>query len=178
MRLNDILARHDDESILLGMSLLYDVEEDREDYIEVLGRLRTMQPVETGMRIAIELLSDDGDDGFYDVSGHDGTMRRNSDREVDYELDFTSWEEWLGMEVETDTANRMQEVEILAHCLWSMTVVAFNPDDFDNMDETTEKGGVISMPLDDFFDEFEEFVSPGQDDFLDEFDESDNELEE
>jgi len=159
MRLIDLIEKHDDESILMGMGLSYNVVEEREDYRRVLGILRTTQP-ETGsrMRLCIKLIAND-EDGWYDVSGHDGTMRR--DVEVDYDLEYLPWEDWIGMEIEEGTLASMQEVEIIVHSLWNMTFVSFDPNDLQWVDGANEKDGVWSCPLEELPDGF-------LDDFLDE----------
>jgi len=151
VRLIDLIEKHSDESILMGMGLSYDLaDDDRECYKGVLGILRGLEPCEGSMTLSVRLLF--GEDGWYDVSGHDDTM--NGDVPVDFDLEYMPWEDWLGMEIEEETAATMPEIEIIVHCLWNMTIVSFNPADLEFIDGVNEKGGVWSMPFDDFRDEF------------------------
>ena len=41
--------------------------------------------------------------------------------EVSYGIEFTPWEEWLGMTIEPASLEAFDEVAILAHCLWERT---------------------------------------------------------
>lgn len=160
MRLVDLIEKHDDDSILMRMAMLYDIAEDREEFRRVLGVLRTIQPVDSEDELYVKLISNECD-GWYDVGSHDGTRHRNG-VPVDYELDYLPWNQWLGMKIENSTLFAMQEIEIIAHCLWTMTSISFDPDDLQWDNEFNEHGGVWTIPLDDLDEDT-------LDDLLDEF---------
>lgn len=162
MRLIDLIEKHDDDSILMRMAMLYDTAGDREEYRRVLGVLRTIRPASgSGMKLYVKLIANE-EDGWYDAGGHDGSTHRGGSP-VDYDLEYLPWDEWLGMAIEDSTLASMQEVEIIVHSLWNMTMVSFDPDDIQWEDGTHCKDGVWSVPLDDIDDDMLE-------DLLDEFD--------
>jgi len=67
-------------------------------------------------------------------SFQDGTTRRETAPEAEWDdergneeasfgIEFTDWAEWLGMEIDPQTADRYPELAIIGHCLWEMTFV-------------------------------------------------------
>jgi hypothetical protein len=104
--------------------------------------LRHLEPQITNTRILLEITEaeNENDDTYVDVHGKDGTTHQELEefkwyseqgktdmatREVKYALDFTPWEEWLGMQIDPSTLLEFSESEIIAHCLWEMTFHGF-----------------------------------------------------
>lgn len=89
------------------------------------------------LRICIETVTSDLDGTTYeDVSGKDGTTRRETSPQVEWNdeqgneetafaIELTDWAEWLGMAIDPDTVARLPELEIIGHCLWEMTFYGF-----------------------------------------------------
>lgn len=48
------------------------------------------------------------------------------DTKDEYAIEFVPWSEWLGMEISTETQVKYSELEILAHCLWEMTIAGYS----------------------------------------------------
>ena len=46
--------------------------------------------------------------------------------EVEYAIELSDWEEWLGMEIDGETAQNYSTSEIAAHCLWEMTFFGYD----------------------------------------------------
>lgn len=107
-------------------------EQSAGKYRDVFYGLKVMVPRHSEMRLAVcECRSEEGIS--FDVSGLDGTLCRELDgfdvsrypedanKEAGFGISSIKWEEWLSMEVESDTLNRLNAQEIVAHCLWEMT---------------------------------------------------------
>lgn len=94
------------------------------DYAEVYNELLALEPVGNATVIVIEEVEDEvADDGVYtDVFGIIDTVE---DFDTRYALDFTPWQEWLGMDIAAETLSAYTETEIIAHCLWEMTFMGF-----------------------------------------------------
>ncbi len=157
MKFKELVDRHawnDVQSILL---LLYpDEEKSIEGYRQVYETLRSLQPAETKLRICIKTVTDDFDGATYEhVSGKDGTTNRETAPEADWDdergnqeasfgIEFTDWAEWLGMEIDSETAARYSEPEIIGHCLWEMTFFGFSEDKIrkfmDDVEESVRSG--------------------------------------
>ena len=116
---------------------------NEDDYRQVFEELHTIKPVETKMRIVMEEIFDEYDKEYYThVSGKDGILNKESEpehfkdneignQETSYAIEYTPWEEWLDMEIDSSSSGRYSDLEIIAHCLWEMT--------FSGFDQTTIK---------------------------------------
>lgn len=49
----------------------------------------------------------------------------NNKTTISYALDFTPWEEWLGMDIDKESLQAFPETEIISHCLYEMTFYGF-----------------------------------------------------
>ncbi|MEW6586156.1 MAG: DUF6557 family protein [Nitrospirota bacterium] len=72
-----------------------------------------------GMKIRIEKVGR-GKNQYFDVCG----ICAKGDNQS-YALEYTSWAEWLGYEMEQRILKKMPREEIVAHCLWEMTFIGF-----------------------------------------------------
>ena len=162
-------------------------DEDLEDYEKVFFKLRAMDSVETKMRICLSYIDENdffppdiAGEPYWDIYGRDGTLNKETafsnnhelqewlDDETTYALDFTPWNEWLGMEIDGDCANdiRLTRADIASNCLWELTFIAYDEeniqerldglkqqvDEIDNMTPEEIKKNTISL------DEFEEQI--------------------
>ena len=96
-------------------------------YEEVFDKLRMLHPVETDISIVISHKKDDYDQSEYiDVSGYyNNPQEKNIEPNPSLALEFTSWDKWLGMDIDINTLNSFSELEIIAYCLYEMTFIGF-----------------------------------------------------
>lgn len=52
---------------------------------------------------------------------------RLPNNDLDYAIEFSPWEEWLGMEVDAGTLSQYSHNDILAHCIFGMSGVGYTP---------------------------------------------------
>jgi len=153
MTLQQILKKYTWLNIRLMLLELYPDEEDNlSAYEDVLEKLRFMSPVSSEIMLQLTLHEPENldDESYVDVSGKD----LNPDPEMPVFTDacgieFTPWNQWLGMEITENTLSNFSELEILCHSLYEMTFVAFDEvsiqkemgrirnikEEFDNMSE-------------------------------------------
>lgn len=115
---------------------LYPDQSDNHDgYKSCIDTCLQLDATPYDMRIVLKTVSDG-----VEVSGCNGkTIRQDADlnyntwmsdeqldQEVTYALDFTSWDKWMGMDVDESNLKEFTPVDIVVHCLWEMTFVSFN----------------------------------------------------
>jgi len=103
----------------------------------VFKRLQMLMPAETNMRIILKEVFDEFENERYTcVSGVDGTLKKEENpeifkddkignQEVSYGIEFTDWEEWLGMDIDPESTSNYHETDIIAHCLWEMSFYGY-----------------------------------------------------
>lgn len=111
-----------------------------------------LDPKQNNMEILICDRVDDllGDYEIYqDVSGWDGIQR--------WAIEFTPWEEWLGMKINEETLKKYSRDEIVVHCMWEMTYCGFNQkeikeeiDELNKRVEEVKSGDVKTVKLSEF----------------------------
>jgi len=152
MKFKELLGKYQWDDIEPVLVKLYpDQEKNLPGYRQVFETLRTIQPVETKIRLAIEGVLDEFTGEYYaSVSGKDGTLMKDlippvpvdeeaGNREVSYGLEFTDWAEWLDMEIEPESLSRYAEVDIIGHCLWEMTFFGYSQEDIKKTVEELER---------------------------------------
>jgi hypothetical protein len=112
-------------------------------YKNVFIDLFSLEPAETNFRIYLKKVFDKDfdDEPHVEVFGKDGTLNKEIDdfkymgertdsvaanSEVEYALELSDWEEWLGMEIDEKTAQNYSISEIAAHCLWEMAFFGYD----------------------------------------------------
>jgi hypothetical protein len=112
------------ETILLE---LYPGEEiNRFAYMDVFEELLFMDPEGSDIEIVVAQQKDDFDgEEYVDVSGSYKSPK-NEEEEFSQALEFTAWNEWLGMEINQESLLHFTELEIIAYCLYEMTFVGFD----------------------------------------------------
>jgi len=129
-----------------------------EDYEKVFNELKMMEPVDTNISIVLSHEIDDFDNEEYvNVSGYyNDYPKENSSTEL-LALEFTPWNEWLGMEIDNKTLSEFSELELICHCLFEMTFFSFDQneiqeeieringivEEIDNMSEEEKKEKLI-----------------------------------
>jgi hypothetical protein len=152
-------------------------------YRKVFDELRMMEPKESDMRIGLNLITWDEfenklvDEPYVIVDGKNGKLQKESDdfkyfqfkddaerekvgnEETTWGIEFTPWNEWLGMEIDSETINTFSKEEIVMHCLWEMTFCGYEQEEIqekitdlkervkeiESMSEEELKANTISM---------------------------------
>ena len=108
-----------------------------EAYRLALEKLKLMEPCSSNMRIVFKII-DDADDEDYEkieVYGKNGDLNKDQtgldykyhyqylppNEEVAYALDFISWNECLGMEIDKETLIKYDYDVIVVECIWEIT---------------------------------------------------------
>ena len=119
-----------------------DTNESIDGYKQVFAELCELVPVEPKMRIIIQETFREAldEEPFTEVIGRNGTLNRDqedykhleasvgpvySNSETDFSLSLESWEQWLGMEIDSGSLENYTKLEIAAHCIWDMTFHGF-----------------------------------------------------
>lgn len=133
-------------SIEMVLLKLYpDEKKNIADYEEVFNKLKIMQPKETAISVLVSWEKDDFDQTDYvDVSGYYNILQDNSAELTNsLAIEFTPWNEWLGMELDANMLKIFSELEIISHCLFEMTFVGFEEEDIqakmDRINKTVEE---------------------------------------
>jgi len=152
-------------SVKMVLTKLFpDQEEFLGDYQSVFNKLQVMIPMPSSITIEIETVHDTYDNSDYiDVSGY-YTNPANRDNEYTNSLaiEYTPWNEWLGMPIDDNSLKMFTELELISHCLNEMTYAGFEQDEiqsemdrisaikeeYDNL--TTEEKKTRTIPLEDF----------------------------
>lgn len=170
MNLKQIIKNYTWLNIKPKLLELYSEEEENGNlalYEEVLEKLRFMHPVSSDIMLNITYQQDDFDNKTYVyVGGKDLNPDPNLSIFTDAcAIEFTPWNQWLGMEITENTMHDFSELEILCHSLYEMTFIDFNEesiqneierikamkDEYDNMSE--EEKGKHTWSIDDLFKE-------------------------
>ena len=97
-------------------------------YENVFNELRLLHPVDTDISISVRHVKDDFDNSTYvDVSGYYNDQKKAANDLTDsLALEFTPWEEWLGMDIEKQALLEFTGLEIICHCLFEMTFMGYD----------------------------------------------------
>jgi len=154
------------DDIAASLRTHYELDEDAvESHFQAFMKIKTLNPTPTKMRICLMKVVEDYDGKpheypYWDISGKDGSRIKDSEdyenfkdsiseeranQEESYALEFRPWKEWLGMAIDSDTANNLDlsRADILAHVLYEMTFVGFDEIEVqskkDNLDARLEE---------------------------------------
>lgn len=130
MTLKELIDRHHWLSIESELTRLYHDEETRLDaYQDVFYQLRILKPEPSSITIRLSEIVDE-DESYVDVDGYytDGRVDKHSGNDA-LALDFTPWNQWLGMPINTRAFEEFTELEIIAHCLYELTFIAFDQEE-------------------------------------------------
>lgn len=97
-------------------SIYPDQEKNLNGYKRVLKELKNLKPKLPEDKMEIEVHNVKDKDGDYtEVHG------RKKDDKTGWAIEYTEWEEWLGMEINKKSLKNFSELDILVYCLWEMT---------------------------------------------------------
>lgn len=129
MKFHELIKSNEWLTIELTFSKLYpDQQGSIENYRLVYEALKFLEPKNSDIDIILNPYDDDGQPSLVDVYG------RNPHPEPDdinnaLALEFTSWDKWLGMGIDTLALKEFSEPEIICHCLNEMTFVGFEQEE-------------------------------------------------
>jgi N-acetylglutamate synthase-like GNAT family acetyltransferase len=130
MRFKDLILKNSWSGIEIRLLDFYPKEKSRiSAYEELFFKLQVMQEKESNMFIVLDKEYDsDAPNGYY--VGVSGIIKDNP-KDVPgmtplYAIEFTPWDEWLSMEIDSNTICEFTEHDIIAHCLYEMTYIGFD----------------------------------------------------
>lgn len=129
MKFSELIKSNSWLSVELILLQLYPDEKNRiSDYEKVFDALKFQESTDTKTSIIISWVKDDFDNqGYVDVSGCERTDNQiTNEQNHSLALEFTSWDKWLGMDVDEKTLKDFTELEIISHCLYEMTFISFD----------------------------------------------------
>jgi len=129
MKLSELIKNNSWLSVELVFLQLYPDEKNRiSAYEKVFDSLKFFDSTDTEISIVISWVKDDFDNQEYvDVSGCERSDTQLPDELIhSLALEFTSWDKWLGMDVDEKTLQDFTELEIISHCLYEMTFISFD----------------------------------------------------
>lgn len=125
MTLKDLISSNCWLNVELKMKEL-NFDRSIEGLSSVYDKLCTTAAVESDIFINIEEKKD-SDSSWFEVFG------KKSIKDLDYNatfaLEFTPWEEWLGMEIDTNTLYKFDDLEIICRCLLEMTFISLDEEE-------------------------------------------------
>ena len=141
MTLSNLIQSNEWLSVELTMLSLYpDQKESIEAYKQIFEMLKDRTPANTETEIILQQCYDDenGEESYIDVSGRDPNAGKDelTDRLA---IEFTPWNEWLGMTISNETLADFNELEIISHCLFEMTFVSFDEKEIQEYLESLNK---------------------------------------
>ena len=104
-----------------------------------------LESTEAEISIVIGWVKDDFDNHEYvDVSGYERSYTQfPNEQNHSLALEFTSWDKWLGMDVDEKTSKDFTELEIISHCLYEMTFISFDQEiiqeEIDKLEKLSEE---------------------------------------
>jgi N-acetylglutamate synthase-like GNAT family acetyltransferase len=130
MKFKDLIRKNSWSSIEIRLLDFFPKEKSRiSAYEEVFLKLQIMQEKESNMLIVLDKEYDsDAPNGYYvGVSGRKKDNTKDEPKMTPlYAIEFTPWDEWLSMEIDSNTISEFTEHDIIAHCLYEMTFIGFD----------------------------------------------------
>lgn len=165
MKLKELLSEVPWSDVKESLLQLYKVsEKELLSYNSIYRRLQIMESVESAMRIFVEFIEPTADgfveEGYWNVFGKDGSLVKDCDdfkhfadrvteeeanKEQTFAIEFTPWQEWLGMTVSDETLNNneLTRADIVAHSFFEMSFISYDEkeigDKLDDLKDRVEK---------------------------------------
>lgn len=146
MNLYDLVHKHAWEDIQAALVRLYpDHESELDGYRRVFEKLQGLSPVQSPLRLLIQLVYSEHTQEFHIEMKGIGPDQKDGGTGSLFGLEFTPWEKWLGMELAAKTLEDFSEFDILAHCLYEMTLFGFTQDDIKAVEEKMMESGTSAQ---------------------------------
>ena len=141
MKLSDLIRSNTWLSVEFTFSEIYpDQNKNLDVYGDIFEKLKWMEMEESDFTIELKQCYDDEtmEEDFVEVYG----LKQNpsEDEKCGYALEYSPWNEWLGMTVSNKALTEFTEFEIIAHCLYEMTFMGFDEETIrEEMDELNRR---------------------------------------
>ena len=143
MKLYHLIHKHEWADIYAALVRLYpDYESELYGYEEVYKKLKALTPVESDMRLQVDLVYSEHAGEFQFETKSINPKEETTKTAPLFVLEFTPWSKWLGMEVDEHTLEKYAETDIIAHCLYEMTFFGFTQEDIKVAEEKITDSGV------------------------------------
>lgn len=142
MKLAEIIKRNSWLSVELVFLQLYPKEmKSISGYETVFNDLKLLSPTDTDISIVVGNEKDDFDNEEYvNISGYENHPQDNPDDLTNsLALEFTSWDKWLGMDLDEQSVKDFTELELISHCLFEMTFFGFDQEKIQKEMDEIEK---------------------------------------
>lgn len=113
---------------LTFLKLYPNQKENIENYRLVFEALRFLEPKESEIDIILSPYDEDGQPLVVDVYGRNPHPEPEDINDA-LAIEFTSWDKWLGMNIDSLTLKEFTEPEIICHCLNEMTYAGFDEEE-------------------------------------------------
>ena len=132
MTFADIIKSQSWLSVKMTLERLFpEQSEFWDEYEKIFYELQTMHAHDSKVTIDVHWVHDDYDNTDYvDVSGYyTNPADRADEHSNSLAIEFSPWQEWLGMPIDSVTLEKFNELEIIAYCLNEMTYAGFEQED-------------------------------------------------
>jgi len=139
MKFKELILKYNFQEIKTRMLVLYpDQDINIDGYEHVFNKLKVMEPVNSSMLLDIFLVSISkwNEEEYTSVSG------LIEGEEIGYAIEYTKWNEWLGMELTENSLIDYSELDIITHCLWEMTWTGFEEEEIEEYITNIEDNNV------------------------------------
>lgn len=130
MILRDLIISNSWLSVEMIFTKLYpDQASSINGYEKVFNELKTLPPIDSEITILISNEIDSFDnENYVNVSGYNPSKNPQSiDNLTDsLALEFTPWNEWIGMKIDQDSLKNFNQLELICHSLHEMTYMGFS----------------------------------------------------
>lgn len=130
MTLKKLLQTNSWLSIAAILKHLYPNEtSDLSGYKEVFEKLLLMDSKNSDISIDVVKQKDDFDGEDYVDISETYKNQKNQKERFSQAIEFTPWNQWLGMEISPESFIHFSELEIFSHCLYKLTFIGFEQED-------------------------------------------------
>lgn len=129
---NQLIKSHSWLSVKLTLERLFPEQDNlMENYERMFDRLKFISEKESNITIDVHWVHDDYDNTDYvDVSGYYTNPEDNTDGYSNsLAIEYTPWQDWPGMPVDTNSFQNFTELEIIAYCLNEMTYAGYEQEE-------------------------------------------------
>ena len=145
MKLADLIKNTSWSSVKLTLNRSFPLDEEKWTYFKTLfdDLKYNIIPSESDISICISKEIDpvDGEIHFQMSGLNLGPGKTRREYEKFLELEFTTWNKWLGMNIDDSTLEDLSSVEIIGACMYMMTFIRMKPETILNQVEKFIESG-------------------------------------
>jgi hypothetical protein len=134
MKFADLIKTNSWLSIEMVFLKLYPNEECYiGEYQKVFNELLQLTPIDTDISILVSNEIDEFDNYEHvDVTGYYNDPQKSiNDFSKSLALEFTTWDKWLGMDMDKNSLKNFSELELISHCLLEMAFFSFDQEEIE-----------------------------------------------